>query len=38
MQEMRAAIETGTFQDFVKRFHADRGRGIDGDDALKTND
>jgi len=31
MQEMRSAIETGTFQDFVTRFHVDRGRGVDGD-------
>ena len=38
MQEMRVAIETGTFQDFVKRFHADRCRGIDGDDAPEGND
>jgi queuine tRNA-ribosyltransferase len=38
MQEMRVAIETGTFQDFVKQFHADRSRGIDGDDAPGGND
>ena len=29
MQEMRGAIETGTFQDFVQRFHSDRARGVD---------
>jgi len=38
MQEMRVAIETGTFQHFVKRFHTDRRRGIDGDDALGGSD
>ncbi len=28
MSEMRSAIETGTFQTFVERFHADRARGV----------
>ena len=28
MREMRAAIDTGTFQAFVARFQADRGRGV----------
>ena len=35
MQEMRVSIETGSFQDFVKRFHSDRARGVnesDGDE------
>jgi queuine tRNA-ribosyltransferase len=29
MGEMRAAIETQTFEDFRKRFAADRARGVD---------
>jgi queuine tRNA-ribosyltransferase len=28
MSEMRSAIETGTFQTLVERFHADRARGV----------
>ena len=38
MQEMRVAIETGTFQDFVKQFHADRSRGVDEDGANGSTD
>jgi len=38
MQEMRMAIETGTFQDFVKQFHADRSRGVDEDGANGSTD
>jgi queuine/archaeosine tRNA-ribosyltransferase len=37
MQEMRVAIETGTFQDFVKQFHADRSRGVGEDGANGSN-
>ena len=29
MQEMRDAIDAGTFQDFVKKFKEDRARGVD---------
>ena len=28
MAEMRAALDAGTFGEFVRRFHEDRARGI----------